>query len=527
MIRQLAISALSLLAASAGAEPAAWKLPDLPTADEVGRDCLPDTIAPVVAPFDTIKFVNPGFPDATVRLKLAADRLNTRGIQTAINALANAGGGTVVVPPGEWPTGRIELMSHVRLHLEDGAALRFSGRLEDYQPAVFTRVEGVEVMSLGACIYANGREHIAVTGGGRLTGPGADAFRDRVERSDVIENVVSPKTPVAERIYDGSQPSGSVFPPMMISFVHCRDVFIEGVSLSNSAFWNIVPIYCERVIIRGVRVDSVGIPRGDGIDIDSSRDVLIEWCTLNCGDDCFTLKAGRGRDGLRVSKSTENVVIRHCLALQGHGGITCGSETAGWIRNVHVHDCVFQDTTVGIRFKTRRPRGGGGEHLSYERIRMNVRGTAFKWDMLGQPLYVGELAKRLPAREVDELTPAYRHITARDIAIDRCGWFVQAHGIPESPIEGLRMENIAVRCDKILVARDLSGATFRHIITESSDRLLKLVNVRGVNFEDVAFATRNVPVRLITEEGDPADIAVRHCPDLRLKDGAETRSSGQ
>ena len=82
----------------------------------------------------------------------------------------------------------------------------------------------------------------------------------------------------------------------------------------------------------GITVNSTEVPSGDGIDIESCKNVLIEYCTLNCGDDCFTLKAGRADDGLRVGKATENVVIRHSLAQHGHGGITIGSETAGMIK---------------------------------------------------------------------------------------------------------------------------------------------------------------------------------------------------
>ena len=76
--------------------------------------------------------------------------------------------------------------------------------------------------------------------------------------------------------------------------------------MERSTLWNVVPIYCENVIIRGITVNSTKVPSGDGIDIESCKNVLIEYCTLNCGDDCFTLKAGRAEDGLRVGKPTEN-----------------------------------------------------------------------------------------------------------------------------------------------------------------------------------------------------------------------------
>lgn len=109
-------------------------------------------------------------------------------------------------------------------------------------------------------------------------------------------------------------------------------------------------------------VDSHGHGRTDGIDIESTRNVLIEYCSLDCGDDCFTMKSGRGEDGIRVNKPSENIVIRYCLAKRGWGGIVCGSETAAMIRNLYVHDCVLSGTKSGLRFKNRRSRGGGGEN---------------------------------------------------------------------------------------------------------------------------------------------------------------------
>ena len=371
----------------------------IPVKSEVGTECLTNNIAPVKAPFAMPEFKIPQFPALSISIVEKGARqgeMATNIIQATIDAVSSKGGGKVVIPAGNWLTGRISLKSNVNLCIEEGAELHFSGEVEDYRPAVFTRNEGVEVMSLGALIYANGQENIALTGKGKLVGPPKDcSVRKQVMHSSVIEEFIDAKTPVEQRIYEGYG-EGPIFLPMFISPINCKNVYIEGVTLENTAFWNIVPVYCDGVIIRGVTVNSYGIPRGDGIDVESSRNVLIEYCTLTCGDDCFTIKAGRGEDGIRVNKPTENVVVRYCLAKQGHGGITCGSETAGMIRNLYVHDCVFDDTNIGIRFKTRRPRGGGGENLYFERIRMNLRGSALSVDMLGASMYVGELASRLP-----------------------------------------------------------------------------------------------------------------------------------
>nr|WP_295921959.1 glycoside hydrolase family 28 protein [uncultured Dyadobacter sp.] len=462
----------------------------IPRKEQVGALNLPDDIAPVKAPFPMTQFQKPSFArrSASILARGAKEGAKvTKVIQATIDEVSRKGGGTVIVPRGKWHTGRISLKSNVNLHLEEGAMLYFSGEVEDYRPAVFTRNEGVEVMSLGACIYANGQENIAITGKGKLIGPAKNgSVRKQVMNADVVENFIPHTQPVSERVFEGHNGS-FIFLPMFISPINCKQVYIEGITLENTAFWNIVPVYCDGVVIRGVTVNSVGIPRGDGIDIESSRNVLIEYCTLSCGDDCFTIKAGRGEDGLRVNKPTENVVVRHCLGREGHGGITCGSETAGMIRNLYVHDCVFDNTGVGIRFKTRRPRGGGGENLIYERIRMNLTGSAFNWDMLGSAQYVGELANRLPARETNRLTPVYRNIVARDFIIENASQFVKANGIPESPLSNVLIENISVKSDKLFAAADVNGFIVRNARIETKDSLVTSVDARNVLFDRVHF----------------------------------------
>lgn len=426
----------------------------------------------------------------------------TREIQQCIDETHARGGGRVVIPKGKWHTGRISLKSNVDLHLDEGAELYFSGEIADYLPAVFTRFEGVELMSLGACIYANGQENIAVTGKGKLIGPAkGGSVRKQVMEQDVIENVVLASTPVDKRVYEGHNGS-PIFLPLFISPINCKNVLVEGLSLENTACWNIVPIYCENVIIRGVTVNSVGIPRGDGIDVESSRNVLIEYCTLSTGDDCFTIKAGRGDDGLRVNKPTENVVVRYCLAKKGHGGITCGSETASMIRNVSVQDCVFDDTRVGIRFKTRRTRGGGGENLHYERIRLtNMSAAALDWDMLGSAAYVGNLASRYPLQPVNRLTPKYLNITINNIIAENVAQFVRINGIPESPLQNVLINHANVKTKKILSATDADGVTIKNSKIEALDANIPLLDARGIVFDRVQFTVPNQQL-FVTVSGD-------------------------
>jgi len=460
----------------------------IPTENEVGAQVMPQEIVPVTgAPFEIAKFKRPEFPAYTVSITEHGGKESepiTHIVNHIIADVSEKNGGTVIIPAGKWKSGRIILKSNVNLHLAEGAEIEFSDKVEDYLPALFTRQEGIEIMGPGACIYANNESNIAITGKGTLLGPPLDSpMRDFAIGDTAIENVIDYELAVSERIYDGIRKR--VYVPKMIAPIYCQNVFIEGITLERSIFWNINPIYCENVIIRGVTVNSTETPSGDGIDIDSCSDVLIEYCTMNNNDDCYTLKSGRGKDGIRVGKPTENVVIRYSLAILGHGGITCGSETAGNIRNVYAHDCVFKNVGCGIRFKTRRPRGGGTENVLYERIRMiNVR-EAFTWDLLGNRRWVGELADRLPMREINELTPIYKNIHVRDFTVESSGIFLQAHCIPEAPLRNVIIENGEVNTTRVIPAlNDVDGFILRNLTLNSVNGEINIMDGQNVQFEN-------------------------------------------
>ncbi|MGE9314093.1 glycoside hydrolase family 28 protein [Niabella sp. CJ426] len=491
------------VAANAGAYKVQERKTDsIPVKEQVGAAALPAEIAPVNAPFKMPQLKKPVFPARSILITengAKEDSKVTGIIQQTIDQLNKQGGGKVIIPKGKWHTGRLTLLSNINLEIAEGAELYFSGEVEDYRPAVFTRNEGIEVMSLGACIYANGQRNIAITGKGKLIGPAkGGSVRKQIMTKDVIENVVAHTTPVAQRIYEGHN-GDFIFPPMFISPINCNNVLIEGISLENTAFWNVAPVYCDSVIIRGITVHSVGIPRGDGIDIESSRNVLIEYCTLSTGDDAFTIKAGRGYDGLRVNRPTENVVVRNGLVLEGHGGITCGSETASMIRNLYVHDCVFENARSAIRFKTRRPRGGGGENLFYERIRINGSRYAFEWDMLGSATHVGTAASRYPPRDKDALTPVFRSIKAENIVIEKTTQFIKATAIPESPLENIRINKIQSNTEDLIAAADVQGLTISNSVLSVQQPVINLLDARNILFNKVTIISPSNTVQLKVE----------------------------
>ena len=488
---------------------------EIPTEEQVGALRMPEEIVPVTgAPFDFPELKRPVFPDLTVSIAERGARPEdpiTAIVNNLIDEVSVQGGGTVVIPAGKWFSGRIELKSHVNLHIVEGAEIEFSGRVKDYLPAVLTRHEGIELLGAGAFIYANGQDHIAVTGKGTLVGPGMDSeVRLRINTAANVDTDIPASMPLEERLYDGME--GRDFqPPRTIAPIYCTNVFIEGITMNRSAIWNVVPTYCENVIIRGITVNSVGIPRGDGIDVESSRNVLIEYCTLNTTDDCFTLKSGRGEEGVAVGRPTENVVIRWSLATKGPGGITCGSETAGNIRNIYAHDCVFKGTRAGILFKTRRPRGGGTENILYERIRMIGVTNAFGWDLLGSARWVGELASRLPAREVNALTPVLRNIHIRDFIVESAENMISAVCIPEMPLTNVVIENGEIRTDKLIPAmNDVDGFILRKLAVHAQDNKINILDGRNVLFDEVTFDVPGNEVTVNVKGENSADILFRN-----------------
>lgn len=464
----------------------------VPVKESVGAEAMPEAIAPAGnTPFKMKNLKRPEFPgrrDTLCMADISPEGKITPAINGIIERMSRRGGGTVVVPAGKWLSGRIELKSNVELHLDEGAVIEFSSLVADYQPAVFTRHEGVEIMGAGAFIYADGAKNIALTGKGVIMGPPMDVpMRKFPNGNSVVENDIDYRMPVAKRLCDGID-GRTFYRPKSFSPINCRNVLVEGVTFELSLLWNINPVYCENVIIRGITVNSTEVPSGDGIDISSCKNVLIEYSTLNCGDDCFTLKSGRCNDGLRVNRPTENVLIRYCLAKDGHGGITCGSETAGGIRRVYLHDCVFYGTRTGFRFKTRRNRGGTVEDITYENIRLvNVR-EAFTWDLLGSKTYMGELARRYPPLEVTPLTPTVRNITIRNFIVESADRLMTVNGIPEIPCSGVIIENGSVRTNRIIkTLNDADGFTLRNMEIQATDNRIVIDGSRNVLFDNVTF----------------------------------------
>lgn len=401
------------------------------------RSAMETQAAEIIARIKPPKF--PARDFAITEFGASAEGDCTEAVAKAITACHKAGGGRVVIPEGVWNTGAIHLKSNVNLHLLEGATLRFNPDPAKYLPAVVTRFEGIECINYSPLIYAFEQKNVAVTGKGTVDGSANWetwwAWNDKskgqptmqvADRKKLDEQGTS-NVPVRERVYGG----GHYLRPNFIQPYRCKNVLIEGITVINSPMWEIHPVLCTNVTVRGVTVRSLGT-NNDGCDPESCRDVLIEDCLFETGDDCIAIKSGRNNDGRRVGVPSENIVIRRCTMKDGHGGVTMGSEISGNVRNVFVMDCAMDSPNLdrAIRFKSNAVRGGVIENI-------NVRG-----------LKIGRVARAVLSVEFDyeegangPHKPVLRNVNIEDVTSDSSGGVAIITAIPAAKIEGVRVKN--------------------------------------------------------------------------------------
>lgn len=293
-------------------------------------------------------------------------------INRAIVTCSLNGGGTVTVPKGTFYTGPITLKSNVNFHVEEGAVLKFSTDQSLYFPGVITRWEGLDCYNARPLIYAYGETNIAITGKGTIDGQGSKETwwpMCGAPRYGWKEGMVAQRNGGRERLLMYGETSTPIYKrvmtpedglrPQLINLYSCNTVLIENVTLLNSPFWVIHPLFCESLIVRGVKVFNRG-PNGDGCDPESCKNVLIEDCTFDTGDDCIAIKSGRNADGRKWNTPSENIIVRNCFMKNGHGGVVIGSEISGGYRNLYVENCKMDSPDLDrvIRIKTSACRGG-------------------------------------------------------------------------------------------------------------------------------------------------------------------------
>jgi len=378
---------------------------------------------------------------------------NTELFRRAMDRLRAAAGGLLELGPGVWATGPIELFSGCTLSLAEGAVISFIPEPYRYRP-VPSRWEGIECYAMHPCLFSSGQQDVAIEGRGIIDGNGSvwwSLFREKQAAGQYEPESETEKALAMLNQGYGGQPGGGggrgtqFLRPPAIQFFKCRNVKIRNITVINSPFWSIHPVYCENLEITGVTVrNPPDAPNTDGIDIDSCEGVLVADCTISVGDDGIALKSGSGADGLRVNRPTRDVTVRNCTVGAGHGGIVIGSETAGGIHRVLTEDCRFIGTDRGIRIKSRRGRGGEIADLVFRNLIMEDNLCPLTINMYyrcGASPDDKQLFSLSP-EPCGPGTPRIRNIHISGVRA--CGCRASAGfiaGLPESPVENLTIED--------------------------------------------------------------------------------------
>jgi polygalacturonase len=376
---------------------------------------------------------------------------DTAAFQKAINVCAAANGGEVVVPAGNYLIGSIELKSYTTLRLEKGAHLIGSPDLDDY-PVMKVRWEGHWIDGHRALIFAQNAGHFGIVGSGKISGNPALSGREMPRR------------------------------PVIIEPINCIDVRLEGFATEHRSMWSIHPTYCVNVTAKNLIIRSTG-GNGDGIDVDSCKHVRIESCDIDTGDDCIAIKSGRGMEGYRLARPTEDVLISHCTL--GDSIFACigiGSETSGGIRNVRIEHCKFTHAkTFAVYIKSNTGRGAFIEDISARDLDVaTAPGGFLRINLTGSGIKDAEPVTG------DEGIPSAKNFSFTGVKVN-CGTLVDAtQTSPVKPINGFSLVDINGTCKKAITLANMTNAVLHDIhVTGYEGPYLTQTNVQGVGLEAV------------------------------------------
>lgn len=450
--------------------------------------------------------------------------LNTRSINQAIDACSKNGGGVVLVPTGLWSTGPVELKSNVNLHLQSGAVLSFTRDMSQYK-LVETNWEGLAAVRNQSPISGTGLTNVAITGKGVVDGNG-DAWR-MVKKEKLTANqweklvasggVVDQKGRIwypSEGSLKGSQVknAGVIAPgktvkdyedikdflrPNLLVISQSKNILLEGVTFQNSPAWNVHPLMCENITISNIVVRNPWYGQnGDGLDLESCKNVVVENSVFDVGDDGICIKSGRDEQGRKRAMPTENVLVKNCTVYHAHGGFVVGSEMSGGAKNLFVTDCTFIGTDIGLRFKTTRGRGGVVEKVYIKNITMkDIPGDAILFDMYYaavDPVPLKGEARELPkvvVLPVTEETPQFKDIHVKNVVCDGAERGIFVRGLPEMNIHDIYLEDVTIQADKGIQTQDAKSIFFKNVnvIVKDSKPVVDIVNSSAMRFDGLRY----------------------------------------
>ncbi len=399
---------------------------------------------------------------------------DTAAIQQAIDRCSVLNGGEVLLPAGDYLTGAIALRSNTVLRLEKDASIMGTPDFADY-PVTQVRWEGKWIQGHTGLIYATDSSHIGVTGPGRIVGNPALGGRPNAQN------------PLRH--------------PALIEPIGCRDILLEGFSTSYRLMWSIHPANCENVVIRNLSIRSTG-GNGDGIDIDSSKHVRIEDCDIATGDDCISIKSGRGSEAYTLLQTSEDIAIRNCtMADSIFACIGIGSETSGGIRNVRIKNCKFTGArTFAIYIKSRVGRGAFVEDIAADNLDVSGMGGGF----LSFNLTGSGIQDQDPVPGEDGI-PTVRNFRFSNVRVKDCPVLVDGTRIhPHKPLDGFSLVNVTGTCAKGISLANVRNAEIRKIqVTGYSGPLVGIYDVTGTGLEGAAAIGPPKTVDPIAPPGEP------------------------
>lgn len=483
--------------------------------------------------FENIEFEMPNIPEPVipnneVNIKdfgavSGGAILNTQAFADAIEAVSKLGGGKVIIPPGLWLTGPIVLKSNLEIHAELGALIQFSANKDDY-PLVQTSFEGLDTWRCQPPIFGKNLENVAFTGEGVYDGSG-EVWR-HVKRGKLTNGqweklvssggVVNKKGDIwypSENYMNASEnsdqnvrrdlktkedfiPLRDFLRPVLFNIQNSKNVMLDGPTFQNSPAWNLHPFVIENLIIRNITVRNPWFSQnGDGLDVESCKNVLVENSRFDVGDDAICIKSGKDEDGRKRGIPSENLVIRNNIVYHGHGGVVIGSEMSGGVKNMHVSNCSFMGTDVGLRFKSTRGRGGVVEDIYISDVYMtNIPTNAISFNLyyggksVAEMLADGDNNQKSNLMPVTEETPQFKNITIKNVELKGARQAVYVRGLPEMNVENMIFKNMVMEANEGFALTDVDGISIENVkLTTNSETGFAITNGKNIEIKDIEY----------------------------------------
>lgn len=506
------------------------------------------------APFKMPVVTVPTFPDRNFNVKDFGaigngKTLNTNAFAKAIDACFKAGGGSVIIPAGEWLTGPIEMKSNVNLVAQKGALIQFT---KDHTQYPIIKASNTSTSYTPASpIYGYDLKNIAITGEGIFDGAG-DSWRPvkkiktneaqwksltafgvlsddgkiwwpSKEAMDGDAYIKALKSKGQKLTADDFLPARDYLRPYMVYFVNCENILIDGVTIRNSPKFIFYPNYCTNLTLRNATFfNEWWAQNGDALDISGCKNVVIYNCDVNAGDDGICMKSSRGKSDTSNDALLQNVLIAQSKVRRAHGGFVIGSNTDGGMKNIFVSDCNFTGTDVGIRVKSNAGRGGLVHNIYVDNITMK--------DIVNEAVLFDTYYEDVPAGKEKTITtnrdkvPEFKDFYISNILCDGAKTAISLTGLPYMPVHDIHFTNVnIVNAGDGFVSTDAANIELKKVKIQSSSPIYNINNTSGLHINDAILPDK---VRtFLKAEGKVSDIKIKNTNLSNVKNVTELGKS--